>query len=151
MDFFSKLGKKASETYQITKEKATTLTEELKIKGQINDCKDKIEDLYKEIGKKVYEEMKINNDVAQELILEKVEEIKKLEDKIEKAQSEILSLKKLKKCINCGAEIDEKDGFCSNCGKRQIIKQEENIEIHEENTVEAKEAEVIEVNNVENE
>ena len=36
MDFFSKLGKKASKTYQITKEKAVNLSEELKLKGKIN-------------------------------------------------------------------------------------------------------------------
>ena len=32
MDFFDKLSKKASETYQVTKEKASNLSEELKIK-----------------------------------------------------------------------------------------------------------------------
>ena len=44
MNFLSKLGKKASETYQVTKEKATNLSEELKLKGKINDLKDKIEE-----------------------------------------------------------------------------------------------------------
>ena len=37
MDFFSKLGKKASETYQATKEKAVNLSEELKLKSKISD------------------------------------------------------------------------------------------------------------------
>ena len=34
MDFFNKLGKTASKTYQATKEKATNLSEELKIKSK---------------------------------------------------------------------------------------------------------------------
>lgn len=45
MDFFNKLGKKASETYQATKEKATTISEELKLRGKISDLKSKIEDI----------------------------------------------------------------------------------------------------------
>ena len=63
MDFFNKLGKKASETYQATKEKATTISEELKLRGKISDLKSKIEDIYTEIGKIVYDEMKAQNDV----------------------------------------------------------------------------------------
>ena len=58
MDFFSKLGKKASKTYQATKEKAVNLSEELKIKGKISEIKDKINDIYTEIGKTVYNEIK---------------------------------------------------------------------------------------------
>jgi len=46
MDFLNKLGKKASETYQATKEKATTLSEELKLKGKISDLKEKIQKVY---------------------------------------------------------------------------------------------------------
>lgn len=151
MDFFSKLGKKASETYQITKEKAATLTEELKLKGQINDAKDKIEDLYKEIGQKVFEEIKAGNDVVREEISEKIEEISKLQEKIEKTQVEILALKKLKKCASCGAELELDSEFCSKCGLKQEKpeKQEENVEIQEESNPNAQEAEVVEVKDVE--
>ena len=149
MDFFSKLGKKASETYQITKEKATTITEELKIKGKINDAKERIEELYLEIGKKVFEEINAGNDVIREEINQKVEEINRKKEEIEKANAEILALKKLKKCISCGAEMDINNGFCSNCGKRQSVPQEK-IEVKEESNVEAKEVEVIEVKDIEN-
>ena len=38
MDFFNKLGKKASETYQVTKEKTVKFSEEMKLKGKINDA-----------------------------------------------------------------------------------------------------------------
>ena len=149
MDFFSKLGKKASETYQVTKENVSNLTEELKIKGKINESKDKIEGLYLEIGKKVYQEIKENRDVVREEIADKIEEITTLKEKIEKAELEILALKKLKKCINCGEAIDINDGFCSNCGKRQSIPQQK-VEIQEEENIEAKEAEVVEVKDIEN-
>lgn len=148
MDFFSKLGKKATETYQITKEKATTISEELKLKGKISDAKDNIEDLYKEIGEKVFEEMKSGKDVIKDEIIDKIEKISELKEKIEKLENQILALKKIKKCDNCGTELELDAEFCSKCGKQQ--EKNEPVEVHEEASQDAKEAEVIEVKDVEN-
>ena len=147
MDFFSKLGKKASKTYQATKEKAVNLSEELKIKGKISEIKDKINDIYAEIGKTVYNEIREGRDVSKEEITEKCDEISKLNDEIAKHEDEILTLKKVRKCVNCGAELDLDDVFCCKCGTKQP--EIEKVEVKEEPTEEAKEAEVIEVNNVE--
>lgn len=97
MDFFSKLGEKASKTYQITKEKAVNLSEELKIKGKINDLKEKIEEVYKDIGKIVYNEVKDGKDVSKEEITIKCESISKYQDEIEKLQSDISALKNVVK------------------------------------------------------
>lgn len=146
MDFFSKLGKKASKTYQATKEKATSISEELKFKSKISDLKDKIEDLYTEIGKIVYEEMKDGKDVSKEAVVEKCEEISKAKDDIEKLKIEILAVKKIKKCAECGEELDIRAEFCSKCGTKQP--KIEKVEIKEE-PVETKEAEVTEITNVE--
>lgn len=146
MDFFNKLGKKASETYQATKEKATNISEELKLKGKISDLKSKIEDAYTEIGKIVYEEMKNGNDVSKDAIVAKCEEISKDNDEIEKLENEILAVKKIKKCTKCGNELDISAEFCSKCGEKQ--EKIEKVEIKEE-PKEAKEVEVTEVNNVE--
>ena len=96
MDFFSKLGKKATETYKITKEKATTISEELELKGKISEAKDNIEEIYIEIGKTVFQEIKAGKDVIREEITEKIDEISKLQEKIEQLESQILALKKLK-------------------------------------------------------
>lgn len=137
MDFFSKLGKKATETYQITKEKATTISEELKLKGRISDAKDDIEDLYKEIGKKVFEELKSGKDVVKDEIIDKIEKISELQDKIDKLECQILALKKIKKCSDCGMELELDAEFCSKCGKKQ--EKTEQVEIHEEASQDAKE------------
>ena len=147
MDFFNKLGKKASKTYQATKEKAANITEELKLKGKISELKDKIDDLYKDIGKIVYIEVKDGKDVSKEEVTGKCEEISKAKDDIAKIETEILALKKSKKCINCGVELDLDDCFCCKCGKEQP--KQEKVEVKEE-PENAKEAEVIEVNNVDN-
>ena len=143
MDFFSKLSKKASETYQATKEKAVSLSEELKLKSKISDLKDKIEKIYNEIGKTVYNEVKDGRDVSKEEILEKCEEISRYKDDIEKLQTEILTLKKVVKCSNCGEDLDLGDSFCYKCGSKQP--EIEKVEIKKEDEQDVKNAEVVEI------
>ena len=148
MDFFNKLGKKASETYQVTKEKATNLSEELKIKGKISELKDKIEDKYREIGKRVYNEMKYGKDVSRDTVISICEDISRKKDEISKFEIQLLAIKKVKKCAGCGTELELTDEFCSKCGKQQP--KIEKVEIKKEEPQNTKEAEVIEINNVEN-
>ena len=144
MNFFDKLTKKATETYQYTKEKTTKLSEELKLKNRINENKNKIEDLYEELGKGVYKEYKTGEKCGAE---EKCEEISKLEEEISKLKMDILSIKDMKKCIACNEEIEIKAIYCSKCGAKQP-EVEEKVEIKEE-PEEAKEAEIIDVKDVE--
>lgn len=146
MDFFNKLGKKASETYQATKEKASNISDELKLRGKISEQKEKIEELYKEIGEIVYNEIKDGKDVSRDAIVAKCDDISKAKDEISKLEAEILAVKKMKKCTNCGTELDIKAEFCSKCGKEQP--KIEKVEIKEE-PVQAENAEVVEVSNVE--
>lgn len=148
MDFFNKLGKKASETYQVTKEKAVNISGELKLRGKISELKDKIEKIYNEIGVVVYNEIKDGKDVAKEEIISKCEEISRLKDEISKLEAEILTFKKVKKCPNCGNELELDAEFCSKCGKEQP--KIEKVEVKESEPEETKEAEVIEVNDIEN-
>lgn len=147
MDFFNKLGKKASETYQVTKEKTVKFSEEMKLKGKINEAKNKITNLYEEIGQCVYNQYKTNLEEGKEDITAKCEEISKQFDEIAKLEVEILSLKEVKKCIKCGAEINKKDDFCSKCGKEQP--KTEDVEVKVETESEIQEAEVVEINNIE--
>ena len=150
MGFFDKLSKKASETYQVTKEKATNLSEEIKLKGKVTELKEKIEKIYKEIGVIVYNEVKDGKDVSKEEITAKCEEISKAKDDIEKIQDELLSLKKVRKCVKCGEQLDIEDSFCCKCGAEQP--KQEKVEVkNEAPDTETQPAEVIEVNNVESE
>lgn len=142
MDFFNKLGKKANEAYKATKEKASDISEEIKLKSKVNSLEDSIQELYSEIGKIVYEELRAGKDVSKDEVTSKCEEISRKKDEIEKLKTEILAVKKIKKCINCGEELDLSADFCSKCGKEQP--KIEKVEIKEEPT-ETKEAEVIEV------
>ena len=51
---------------------------------------------------------------------------------------QLLDLKNLRKCANCGAEIDEKAEFCPKCGAAQT---------EQSTATEVKEVEIVETNN----
>ena len=145
MDFFNKLGKKASETYQATKEKATNISEEFKLKGKISDLKERKMTLYTEIGEIVYKDVKDGKDVARDEVTPKCDEISKINDEISKLETEILNFKNIKICVGCGKELELENNFCSNCGKEQPKIEKVDIE---KAPSETKEAEVIEVKDI---
>lgn len=122
MDFFDKLGKQASKTYEYTTKKTSKLAREAKLKIQMNEHKGKIEELYEEIGKKMYEHHV--NDQALDIDIESVLEeyciqIDELCDRIEEERKELLTLREKKQCPNCFAEIELDFNYCPNCGDEQ--------------------------------
>lgn len=118
MGFFSDLGKKTTET-------TGKIAKETKLKIKINENKGKIEEIYEEIGKIVYEshireeKLEIQGD-----LLQKCSKIDELAKEIEEARIEILKLNQKRICKKCAAEIEETALFCSKCGEKQ--EQEEN-------------------------
>ena len=120
MDFFDKLGKKASQTYKGAAEKTSRLAKEAKLRMKINELKSEINELYKEIGKKVYEKhvREENIDIKRDLE-EKCTKIDVLSTEIETSLKECLSLKDKKQCIKCYKEIEKDAKFCQECGAKQ--------------------------------
>ncbi|MCR5146244.1 MAG: zinc ribbon domain-containing protein [Clostridia bacterium] len=146
MGFFEDLSKKASETYKNTAEKTNKLTREMKLKSLINDDKNKIEKIYAEIGKKVYEKhiREENIDIKAELYNE-CSKIDAYAKEIEDMNTEMRSLKDLRLCSKCGAEISLKAKFCPSCGsKQEEIKTGETVN-KEKVPAEAKEVEEVKV------
>lgn len=120
MEIFNKLGKKASEAYKVTADKTGKLAKEAKLRMKIADLKSQISDIYKEIGKKVYEnhvrEEKV--DLAKELE-EECTKIDVMSAEIESNLKQCLELKDKRKCEKCFAEIDKDVKFCPECGAKQ--------------------------------
>lgn len=120
MEFFDKLGKKASEAYKITANKTGRMAKETRLKIKMNELKSEVSDLYEEIGKKVYEkhiteeEISINRDLEAECT-----KIDVLSDEIERILQECLNLKDKKQCQNCYKQIEKQDNYCPNCGQKQ--------------------------------
>ena len=122
MDFFDKLGKQASKTYKYTAQKTSKLAREAKLKMQMNEHKDEIEDLYLKNGKKLYEHHVKDKglDIDIEAVLEEYcIQIDELCDRIEEERKEILTLKDKKQCPNCFCEIELDYNYCPNCGDEQ--------------------------------
>lgn len=120
MGFFDNLGKKASSVYDATADKTSKLAKEAKLRMKINENKSDINDLYKEIGKKVYEKhvREENIDIRKELE-EECTQIDVLSAEIETCLKSILELKDKKQCEKCHAEIELEDVFCPKCGAKQ--------------------------------
>ena len=120
MDFFDKLGKKATEAYKITTDKTGKIAKETKLKLKMNELKSQVNDLYEEIGKKVYE-----NHIREEKIsIEKeIEEdcikIDVLTDEIDIMLKQCLELKDQKQCPKCYSKIEKDSKFCPNKQKNQ--------------------------------
>lgn len=149
MGFFDNLGKKASAAYDATAEKTSKLAKEAKLRMKINENKSDINDLYKEIGKKVYEKhiREENIDIKAELE-EEYTKIDVLSAEIETCLKSILELKDKRQCENCHTEIDISNEFCPKCGTKQpkaevldaevVEKDLENSEVKPENQEEAR-------------
>lgn len=135
MEFFDKLGKKASEAYKVTADKTGKLAKEAKLRMKISDLKSQINTIYKEIGETVYQKHTREGeyDITKE-IGEKCTKIDVLSDEIESNLKQCLELKDKRQCPSCFAEIEKDVKFCPKCGAKQEEIQEEP----------AKEVEVIE-------
>lgn len=136
MDFFNKLTQKATETYKGVSEKTNKITKEAKLKMKMNENKSKINDLYQEIGKKIYEKhtLKEEINIAKDLE-EEVTRIDVLSAEIENCLNEIRSLNDKKQCAKCFAEIEKDAKFCVYCGAEQTIEEAKEVEVVEEPTV----------------
>ena len=120
MDFFDKLGKKASETYKVTAEKTSKIAKEAKLKMKMNENKSNIEDIYKEIGKKVYEKHVREEDIdIKKDLEEECTKIDVLSAEIETYLKQCLELKDLRQCKNCSSKIEKDAKFCPECGEKQ--------------------------------
>ena len=107
MEFFDKLGKKASEAYKITADKTGKIAKETKIKFKINDLKSQINDTYEEIGKNVYEKHVKKENISVSDFEEECTKIDVLSDEIEGLLKECLDLKDKKQCPKCYKEIEK--------------------------------------------
>ena len=142
MDFFDKLGKKASEAYKVTADKTGKIAKETKIKLKIGELKSQISDIYEEIGKKVYEKHVRKEDMCIKKDLEELcTKIDVLSDEIDGLLQQSLELKDKKQCPKCFKEIEKNAQFCPHCGAKQT----------EEPKSENEEAEELEEESVEDE
>lgn len=132
MEFFDKLGKKASEAYKVTADKTGKIAKETKLKFKIGELKTQINSIYEEIGKKVYEKHVREEEICIKKDLEEqCTKIDVLSDEIDSLLKECLELKDKKQCQKCYKEIEKDDKFCPNCGEKQTEELAKEVEVLE--------------------
>lgn len=136
MEFFEKLGKKATDTFNSAGEKANKIASDTKLKLKINDCKSKINDIYQNIGKKVYQKYIVdgNLDIKEELT-EELAKISELTDEIENYEQQRLELADMKQCNNCKNKIEKRYKFCPECGSEQPEESAQDVEVVDEEVI----------------
>lgn len=97
----------------------------------MGELKSKIEDIYEEIGKKVYEKHVKKEEISTNDLLEECKQIDEISNEIEKIRQECLELKDKKQCQKCFKEIDKNMKFCPECGARQEEEKAKEVEILE--------------------
>ena len=131
MDFSDKLGKKATKACKVTADKTGKLAKETKLKFKMSELKSKIEDIYEEIGKKVYEKHVQKEEISTNDLLEECKQIDAISDEIERIRQECLDLKDKKICQKCFKEIDKNMKFCPECGAKQEEEDAKEVEVLE--------------------
>ncbi len=120
MEFFEKLGNVANKTCKYTTQQTNRLATITKLKWKMSDCKAKINDLYTELGKIVYENnVREEMDDFEDRKNEHCKKIDKLADEIEEYRKKILKLNNRRQCPKCYTEIYTVFNYCPNCGEAQ--------------------------------
>lgn len=118
MSFFDDLGKTITNKSQDVAKKAKDITDVTRLNSQISSERKIIDNYYLEIGKLYYQRYQ---DVPEKGFEEYIEKIQKSEKNIEQWNKEIVRIKKLRKCVNCGADIPADALFCNVCGARNEL------------------------------
>lgn len=113
MALWENIGKKASETTAKAVHQAKVLTETTKLNGMISEEEKKINNCYYQIGK-LYVAMHRSDYEAD--FAGMIAAVSESEQKIKEFRSQILDIKGVLRCENCGAEVAKGMAFCSSCG-----------------------------------
>jgi rubrerythrin len=119
-DGFSKITKSLSENASSVMKKSNDLIEITKFNNEVESEEKKKGILYLSIGQLVYINYISKIDVNEE-IKNKCEAIFKHDEEIKKIKGQILDIKKIKKCSNCGVEMKIDISFCPSCGNKQEV------------------------------
>lgn len=120
MEFFNKISEKASTAYKVTAAKTGKLAKEAKLKLKMSNLKSQINDIYLDIGAKIYEKHLLKEDInIKNDLEEECTKIDILTYQIEEILNECLELNNKKQCLKCFAKIDKDCKFCPECGTKQ--------------------------------
>ena len=115
MAFFDQLSSKLSQTSQSAVQKTKDMAEVVRLNGQISERERRMEQIYREMGRRYYEQCAGRNE---ELFREQVAELQSIEAEIREMRTAVQRLKGSKPCPVCGAEQAAGALFCNACGAK---------------------------------
>ena len=113
--------KKSSQVVEISRHTVTMAANE-----------DRIDDIYKQIGKYVFKKFEAGEEQNSEII-NKCVQIRTIEEENEGLKEKISELKNMKVCHKCGYVMKKEILYCSQCGAKQAIIHEEKTEDNQKN------------------
>lgn len=115
MDYINKAIDAIAKTGNDVSKKAKGATEIAKLKSKVAACEGAIKTAYVEIGKYVYENLRED---APEEIAEKMAVVDAAKEDIAKYKAEVLKLRGIQKCEQCGRDVQKDFAFCPACGNK---------------------------------
>ncbi len=132
-DFFKKIGDTLSETGKTVGEKTKQVGNAAKLNARIISAERSVSENYTIIGKYYYDKYK---NEPEEEIAETVNAVTASLEAIESCKNQLLTLKGLVKCQNCGNECPAGNAFCGKCGaaieKPEPVPEDTDVEETEE-------------------
>ena len=115
MDILDQLANEAKKAGEFMAEKAVFVKDYAVNTWSVAELRNKINELYKAIGKAVYKAETTEADTAEE-INGYIEELNELCAALAEKEEEKEKLTGKKRCPACGKTSDKKAAFCSSCG-----------------------------------
>lgn len=122
MAFFDDLSKKLTQAGQATIQKTKEIADITRINSNISDEEKRINNFYTEIGK-LY--VSLHSEDFENDFTSMFDGINAAQAKIKELKKELEQIKGVKKCPNCGAEVNNEAVFCSGCGGKMPQEEQE--------------------------
>lgn len=117
MEFVEKLSGEFEKAAKSVVKETNKVIKTTKLSLSITDLEGKLDDIYKEIGKKFYEYNERGKDEMPDFS-EQFEKARALKKEIEEVRETLLNVRNRAKCEACGSEIGKTDIFCKKCGEK---------------------------------
>lgn len=111
--FLDKVGETITSKGKDVAKKAKEIAEVVSLNNQISTQEDTINKVFLEIGKSVYQ---LKEEWVSTELAEKFSIVDSAYEEIGKLKKEIMTLKGVKQCPGCGAEVASNAAYCPDCG-----------------------------------
>lgn len=115
MGLFENIGRTISDVGQTTIQKGRDMADIAKFTALISENEKKLKNVYAELGEAYT--MKYGDDSENEFA-EIVKKAKEYKEETERLRDVLNTIKKVRKCPKCGAEVVEDIMFCPTCGQK---------------------------------